>query len=139
MHPLKHGSTKSLFSFPFSELARQHIIIAGLPQFIVCPQSGIESSHEMFSLLQERKQPYFPGTLLMDEFVMSAFEPFSSTTPTDFVPFESACVRPADTAAACQVPDVPAGNLSEILQAQSEVRRISAATLRIIMDLTLSL
>ena len=51
------------------------------------------------------KQPYFPGTLLMDEFVLSEFEPFSSTTPTDFVPFESACVRPADTAAACQVPE----------------------------------
>ena len=56
MHPLKHGLTKSLFSVRFSELARQHIIIAGLPQFIVCPQSGMESSHEMFSLLQERKQ-----------------------------------------------------------------------------------
>ena len=89
------------------------------------------------------KQPYFPGTLLMDEFVLSEFEPFSSTTPTDFVPFESACVRPADTAAACQVPErMP---LSEILQQQSEVRRISEAILiqsrplRIIMDLTLSL
>ena len=42
----------------FTELASHHSI-AG-PQFIVCPQSSIESSHDMFSLLQERKQPDFP-------------------------------------------------------------------------------
>ena len=46
---------------PFSVFLSQNLqaIKAG-PQFIVCPQSGIESSHDMFSLLQERKQPDFP-------------------------------------------------------------------------------
>ena len=72
-----------LFQFFFLRTCKAAHHHSRSPQFIVCPQSGMESSHEMFLLLQERKQPYFPGTLFMDEFVLSAFEPFSSTTPTD--------------------------------------------------------
>ena len=66
----------------FTELASHHSI-AG-PQFIVCPQSSIESSHDMFSLLQERKQPDFPESFSVDEFVLSALKSFSSTAPSDF-------------------------------------------------------
>ena len=50
-----------LCSFPLAELPSHHSIVAGFPRsIIVCPQSGIESSHDIFSLLQERKQPDFP-------------------------------------------------------------------------------
>lgn len=52
--------------------------------FIVCPQSGIGSSHDMFSLLQL----------------------YSSNRSS-----ESACARPADTAAASQLPGWASWNL----------------------------
>ena len=42
----------------FTELASYHSI-AG-PQFIVCPQSGIESSHDMFSLPVSGQQTQLP-------------------------------------------------------------------------------
>ena len=42
----------------FTELASYHSI-AG-PQFIVCPQSGIESSHDMFSLPVSGQQTQRP-------------------------------------------------------------------------------